>query len=121
MGSVNARGDGQELGRFVRRPTQKLGPLGLGLVLGLGLGYTTSISIAHLEQTSNDNQWETNICVSSAQLTVAATGNTEAELASSSPEMIAEDAATVEMLLEQPPLLPRVIETLLVIFHPILL
>jgi hypothetical protein len=52
MGSVNARGDGQELGRFVRRPTQKLGPLGLGLVLGLGLGYTTSISIlaAHLER-----------------------------------------------------------------------
>jgi hypothetical protein len=55
-----------------------------------------------------------------AQSTVAATGNTEAELASFSPEMIAEDAAAREMLLEQPPLSPQVIETLLAIFHLIL-
>jgi hypothetical protein len=54
-----------------------------------------------------------------AQSTVAATGNTGSELASFSPEMIAEDAATREMLLEQPPLTPQVIETLLAIFHPI--
>jgi hypothetical protein len=56
-----------------------------------------------------------------AQSTVAATVNTEAELASFSPEIIAEDAATRGMLLEQPPLSPQVIETLLAISHPILL
>jgi aminopeptidase N len=54
------------------------------------------------------------------QSTVAATGNTEAELASFSPETIAEDAAAREMLLEQPPLTPQVIEKLLAIFHPII-
>jgi hypothetical protein len=46
--------------------------------------------------------------------------NTEAELASFSPEMIAEDAAAREMLLEKPPLTPHAIETLLAIFHPII-
>jgi hypothetical protein len=55
-----------------------------------------------------------------AHSTVAATGNTESELASFSPETIAEDAATREMLLEQPPSSYQVIETLLAIFHPIL-
>jgi hypothetical protein len=55
-----------------------------------------------------------------AQSTVAATGNTESEIASFPPEMIAEDAATREMLLEQPPITPQVIETLLAIFHPII-
>jgi hypothetical protein len=54
------------------------------------------------------------------QSTVAASGNTEAELVSLSPEMIVEDAAAREMLLEQPPLTPQVIETLLAIFHPII-
>jgi hypothetical protein len=65
------------------------------------------------------------------QSTVSATGsvahstsfteaNTEAELASFSPEMIAEDATAREMLLEKPPLTPQVIETLLAIFHPII-
>jgi hypothetical protein len=54
------------------------------------------------------------------QSTVAATGNTEAELASFSPEMIAEDATIREMLLEQPPLTPQVIESLLAIVHPII-
>jgi hypothetical protein len=65
-----------------------------------------------------------------AQSTVAATGSvahstsfTEvntAELASISPETIAEDAAAREMLLEMHPLTPQVIETLLTIFHPII-
>jgi hypothetical protein len=66
-----------------------------------------------------------------AHSTVAATGsaahstsfteaNTEAGLASFSPEMIVEDAAAREMLLEKPPLMPQVIETLLAIFHPII-
>jgi hypothetical protein len=55
-----------------------------------------------------------------SQSTVAATCNNEAELASFSPEMIAEDAAAREMLLEQPPLTPQVIEILLTTFHPII-
>jgi hypothetical protein len=66
-----------------------------------------------------------------AQSTVAATGsvahstsfteaNTEAELTSFSPDIIAEDAAAREMLLEMPPLSLQVIETLLTIFHPII-
>jgi hypothetical protein len=52
-----------------------------------------------------------------AQSTLAATGNTEAELASFSPDMIAEDAAAREILLKQPPLSPQVIETFLSIFN----
>jgi hypothetical protein len=66
-----------------------------------------------------------------AHSTVAATGsvahsttfteaNTGAELASFSPEMIAEDAAVRELLLEMHPLTPQVNETLLAIFHPII-
>jgi hypothetical protein len=55
-----------------------------------------------------------------AQSSVAAAGNTKAELACFSPEMIAEDAAARELLLEHPPLSPQVIDTLLSIFHPII-
>jgi hypothetical protein len=55
-----------------------------------------------------------------AQSAVADAGNKKAELACFSPTMIAEDAAAREMVLEQPPLLPQVIETLLSIFHPII-
>jgi hypothetical protein len=65
-----------------------------------------------------------------AQSTVAATdsvahsttfteANTESELASFPPEMIAEDA-TRELLLEMHPLTHQVTETLLAIFHPII-
>jgi hypothetical protein len=54
-----------------------------------------------------------------AQSAVAAAGNTNADLAHISPEMIAEDAAAREMLLEHPPLSPQVIETLLSIFTPL--
>jgi hypothetical protein len=55
-----------------------------------------------------------------AQSSVAASGNTKAELACFSPEIIEEDAVAREMLLEQPPLSPQVIETLLSFFHPII-
>jgi hypothetical protein len=60
---------------------------------------------------------ETGIVAHSTSFTEA---NTEAEVASFSPDMIAEDAATSEMLLEMPPLMPQVIETLITIFHPII-
>jgi hypothetical protein len=46
--------------------------------------------------------------------------NNEALLASFSPERISEDTATREMVLEMPPLTDQVIETLLVMFHPII-
>jgi hypothetical protein len=73
--------------------------------------FATYIDVAHSLTSTTNNV---------AQSTVAATGNTEAELASFSPEMIEEDAATRGVLFEQPPLSPQVIETLLAIFHPIL-
>jgi hypothetical protein len=54
-----------------------------------------------------------------AQSAVAAAGNTNANLDHISPEMIAEDSAAREMLLEQRPLSSQVIETLLSIFFPL--
>jgi hypothetical protein len=55
-----------------------------------------------------------------AHSTTFTQANTEAKLASFSPEMIAEDTASRELLLEMPPLTPKVIETFLAIFHPVI-
>jgi hypothetical protein len=54
-----------------------------------------------------------------AHSTAFTKANTRAELASFSPEMIAEDASAREMLLEMPPLTPQVIETFLTLFTPL--
>jgi hypothetical protein len=55
-----------------------------------------------------------------AHSTTFTEANTEAELASFSPDTITEDTAARELLLEMHPLTPQVINTLLAIFHPII-
>jgi hypothetical protein len=81
---------------------------------------TSDVSQSTVEIASDVSQSLTVMASKFAQSSVAAAGNTKAKLACFSPEMISEDAAASELLLEQPPLSPQVIETLLSIFHPII-
>jgi hypothetical protein len=93
----------------------------------------TAINVAQLLAASTSDIAQSNLAIARdvaqsliatashvAQSSVAAAGNTNAYLANFSPEMIAEDDAAREMLLEQPPYFPHVIETLLSTFHPII-
>jgi hypothetical protein len=85
------------------------------------LAATTSNAAQSLAATtSNVTQSTLAATDSAAHSPTFSQSNTEAELASFSPEMIAEDAAARELLLERHLLMPQVIETLLTIFHPII-
>jgi hypothetical protein len=82
----------------------------------------TTINVAQSLAATASNVAHSNVAATGSvdHSTTFTEANTEAGIASFSPEMIAYTAATREMLLEMPPLTPKVIEPLLAIFHPII-